>query len=118
MTTHYVSQKKEMNIEGKIGCMEATIDPIQLKILSRFIIQLQQFQRVFKSVMVELGLMSIDTLGVSRQSIDFTMSRSSSREKGHKSSAISLFASMMMNIDQGKNNANPIDIYSSIAGKP
>ena len=62
--------------------------------------------------------MSIDVLGVSRQSIDFTMSRTNSKEKGHKTNAISLIASIVMNIEQGKNNPNPIDIYSSIAGKP
>ena len=35
-----------------------TIDPIQLKIISRFFAQLKQFQKVFQSVMIELGLKS------------------------------------------------------------
>ena len=33
-----------------------TIDPIQLKIISRFFAQIKQFQKVFESVMIELGL--------------------------------------------------------------
>ena len=115
-----MTQKKELNIDGKIGSIEATIDPIQLKILTRFIIQLQQFQKVFKSVMIQLGLMSIDPLGVSKQSIsDLTMSRSSSKEKGHKSNPLALFASIVMNINEpAKNVSQPMDLYSSIAGKP
>lgn len=45
-----------MDIEGKIGNVEMTIDPIQLKIVSRFFAQIKQFQKVFKSVMIELGI--------------------------------------------------------------
>lgn len=56
LTTNYTTEKKELNIEGGIGSIEATVDPIQLKILSRFVAQLKQFQKVFKSVMIELDL--------------------------------------------------------------
>jgi len=52
LTTNFQDKKKELLIEGRIGSIEATIDPIQLKIFSRFIAQIQQFQKVLKSVMV------------------------------------------------------------------
>ena len=64
----------------------------------------------------------MDNLGVSRQSIDFSMNsmtRSSSRDKSHKTNPMALFASIVMNINDGsKNQGQPIDIYSSIAAKP
>lgn len=97
LTTNYKTQKKDLIIEGRIGSLELTVDPIQLKIITRFVAQLQQFQKIFKSVMIELGLISIDNLGVSRQSVEFTMSRNSSG--GPKSNSLDLFASIIMNIN-------------------
>ena len=75
---------------------------------------------MFKSVMVELGLASIDVLGLSRQSVDLNlnMSRSNSKEK-HTSNALLLLASIVMNINEpAKPSTSPIDIYTSIAGEP
>ena len=67
--------------------------------------------------MVELGLVSIDNLGVSRQSIDLTLSRNNS--SGHKSGTYDLFASMMMSINEpGKHINKHKDIYANIATKP
>ena len=64
----------------------------------------------------------MDNLGVSRQSIDYSMNsmmRSNSKDKGHKSNPMTLLASIVMNInEQNKNPGQPIDIYSSIATKP
>lgn len=51
LTTNFKDKKKELLIEGRIGSIEATIDPIQLKIFSRFLAQIQQFQKILKSVM-------------------------------------------------------------------
>jgi hypothetical protein len=75
--------------------------------------------------MIQLGLMPMpaDSLGISRQSIDFSMNsmmRSHSKDKGHKSNAMSLLASIVMNIgDQNsKNTGQPLDLYTSIAAKP
>ena len=86
---------------------------------------MQQFQKVFKSVMIQLGLMPFDSLGVSRQSIDFSMNsmvRSISKDKSHnKGNAMTFLASIVMNInDQNitKNNGQPLDLYSNIAAKP
>lgn len=120
LTTNYSTEKKELNIEGGIGSIEATVDPIQIKILSRFIVQLQQFQKVFKSVMVELNLITNDNYGVSGQSIDFTMSRTSSAEKGHKSPTLDFFSSMVMSISEHNRplSSKHTDFYSSIVAKP
>lgn len=52
LTTNYNTHKKEMNVEGRIGSIETIIDPIQLKIFSRFIVQIQQFQKILKSVLI------------------------------------------------------------------
>ena len=52
--------------------------------------------------MIQLGLMPMDNLGISRQSIDFSMNsmtRSTSKDKNHKTNPISLFASIVMNIN-------------------
>jgi hypothetical protein len=66
LTTYFKKQKKQLAIEGKISNFEATVDPIQLKILTRFIAQLHQFQRILKSVMAELGIGQVP-LGMSRK---------------------------------------------------
>ena len=76
--------------------------------------------------MIQLGLMPIDSLGVSRQSIDYSMNsmvRSSSKDKSHnKGSAMTFLASIVMNINDqnnnSKNNGQPLDLYSNIAAKP
>jgi hypothetical protein len=85
--------------------------------MSRFIVQIQQFQKVFKSVMVELGLVSLDNLGVSRQSVDFNLSRHNSG--GHKTNTFDLFSSVVMSINEPNKHPNKhIDLYASIATKP
>ena len=67
--------------------------------------------------MYELGLITIDNLGVSRQSIDFTMSRTNSG--GHKSTSLDLFSSMVMSINEPSKPSNKqVDFYSSIAARP
>lgn len=78
-----------MNIEGKINNFEATIDPIQLKIISRFFAQLMQFQKILKSVMTELGLSpQIPNLNLSR------------RDSKGKSGNHDLMSSIMVSISE------------------
>lgn len=67
--------------------------------------------------MVELGLVSIDNLGVSRQSVDFNLSRQNSG--GHRTSTFDLFSSVVMTINEPKRHSNKnLDLYASIATKP
>lgn len=83
LTTRFKAQKKLLSIEGRMSNFEAIMDPIQLKILTRFIAQLRQFQRILKSVMAELGIGQVP-LGLSRKD-----------SKG-KSGAHDFFSSIMM----------------------
>jgi hypothetical protein len=39
-----------------IGNIEVMIDPIQLKILSRFVVQINQFKQILKIIMEDLNL--------------------------------------------------------------
>lgn len=67
--------------------------------------------------MVELGLVSLDNLGVSRQSVDFNLSRNNSG--GHKTTTFDLFSSVVMSINEPTKHPNKhLDLYASIATKP
>ena len=63
---------------------ELTIDPIQLKIISRFIAQINQFQKVLRGVMGDLGL---------EQSVNL-------ERKPSKSNNNDLFSSIIMTFEQ------------------
>lgn len=56
---------------------------------------------------------------MSRQSIDFTLSRTSSGGGVHKSTNIDFFSSMVMSISEpNRPSHKQMDFYSSIATKP
>jgi hypothetical protein len=98
LTTFFKKQRKVVAIEGKVSSFEATLDPIQLKILTRFLAQIKQFQRIFKSVMAELGL-NQPLLGMSR------------RDSKNKSGTHDLFSSMiMMSISEPSKQAPSAEI--------
>lgn len=98
-----------MNIEGKVNNFEATIDPIQLKIISRFFAQLMQFQKILKSVMTELGLNpQIPNLNLSR------------RDSKGKSGNYDLFSSVMISISEPSKPipSAEINIYNNMMQFP
>lgn len=42
-------------MKGNINFLEATVDPVQLKIISRFVAQINQFQKIVKMVYAEFS---------------------------------------------------------------
>lgn len=108
LTTLFKQQKRLLSVEGHVGHLEATVDPIQLKILTRFMAQLRQFQRILKSVMAELGL-GQGPLGLSR------------RDSKNKSSSHDFFSSIMMMSISEPSKPLPsaeVNIYNSIMQSP
>jgi hypothetical protein len=42
-------------MKGNINFLEATLDPVQIKIISRFVAQISQFQKIVKMVYGEFN---------------------------------------------------------------
>ena len=107
LTTFLKKEKKTVAIEGKVNHIEATLDPIQLKILSRFMAQIRQFQRILKTVMAELGLAQVPALGLSR------------RDSRGKSISHDLFSSIMISISEQKQApSTEVNLYNSMMQSP
>ena len=70
------------------------MDPIQLKILSRFLIQVKQFKKIFNQVMDELGIKS----QMGQNSGD--KSQSMLRATLTKSTSQDIFSSMIMSVNE------------------
>lgn len=107
LLTDYEAGRRVLSVDAKLPFLEVTVDPIQLKVLSRFLAQMAEFQRILKSVLAELGLGSLG------QSVGLTLSRRGSKGK---SATMDLFSSVALMIaePQLRVSSGEGDLYKSI----